>query len=224
MGNPRLLCMQKFHIKQTLSQPYSPWQVRAEGCIREIEKSVRRLMDNTKAPTCLWDYCAVYACEIHSLTAHPHFALQGRTPYELVTGKTSDLSEYVEFSWYDPLWYYDQEDFPESRRRIGRWLGAAHHVGQACCYYILPRSGEPIVRSTVQPLTADEMKSREVMDHLKADDLAIATRLDQKDLPPMPNVFLTDEDEDVPYDHVESKCLKRMHTMLKCMISTSPLK
>jgi hypothetical protein len=61
--------MQKFQIKQTLSQPYSPWQVRAERCICEIKKSVRRLMDNTKAPKCLWDYCAVYACEIRSLSA-----------------------------------------------------------------------------------------------------------------------------------------------------------
>jgi len=194
--------MQKFQIKQTLSQPYSPWQVRAEGCIHEIKKSVRRLMQNTKAPKCLWDYCAVYACEIRSLTAHPHFALQGRTPYEMVTGKTPDISEYVEFSWYDPLWYYDQEDFPESRRRIGRWLGVAHRVGQACCYFILPHSGEPIVCSTVQCLMADELKSREVMDHLKAYDLAIETKLGQRGVPPMPNEFLTDED-DVPYDPVE---------------------
>jgi hypothetical protein len=54
--------MQKFQIKQTLSQPYSPWQVRPERCICEIKKSVQRLMDNTKAPKCLWDYCAVSFC------------------------------------------------------------------------------------------------------------------------------------------------------------------
>mmetsp|Transcript_12766 Transcript_12766/g.18318 ORF Transcript_12766/g.18318 Transcript_12766/m.18318 type:complete len:134 (-) Transcript_12766:2796-3197(-) len=92
--------MQKFQIKQTLSEPYSPWKVSAD-CIREVKKSVRQLLHNTKAPKCLWDYCAVYACEIRSLTAHPHFALQGRMPYELVTGRTPDISEYVEFSWYE---------------------------------------------------------------------------------------------------------------------------
>jgi len=142
--------IQKYQIKQTLSEPYSPWQVRAEGYICEVKKSVRQLMHNTKAPKCLWDYWAVYACEIRFLTVHPHFALQGRTPYELLTGRAPDISEYVEFSWYDPLWYYDQEDFPEARRRLGHWLGVAHRVGQACCYYILPHSGHPIVRSTVQ--------------------------------------------------------------------------
>jgi len=121
----------------------------------------------------------------------------------MVTGKTPDISKYVEFSWYDPLWYYDQEDFPESRHPLGRWLGVTHCAGQACCYYILPHSGEPIVCSTVQPLTADELKSREVMDHLKAYDLAIETKLGQRGVPPMPNEFLTDEDDDTPYDPVE---------------------
>jgi hypothetical protein len=195
--------MQKYHIKQTLSQPYSPWQVQAEGCIRGVKKSVRRLMHNTKAPKCLWDYCAVYACEIRSLTVHPHFALHDRTPYEVVTGRTPDISEYVDYSWYDPLWYYDQEDFPEPHRRLGRWLGVAHRVGQACCYYILPCSGVPIVRSTVQKLTADELKSTEVLDHLKAYDLAIETRLGQGEQPLLPNEFLIDEDNDAPYEPIE---------------------
>jgi hypothetical protein len=108
--------MRKFQIKQTLSKPYSPWQVRAEGAIRECKKTTRQLMQSTQAPKRLWDFCAVYACEIHSLTAHRHFPLQGRTPYEMVTGRTPDISEYVEFSWYESLWYYDQEDFPEARR------------------------------------------------------------------------------------------------------------
>jgi hypothetical protein len=106
-------------------------------------------MSSTRAPKCLWDYCAVYVCEICCLTANPHFALQGQTPYEMVMGRMHDISEYVEFGWYELLWYYNQDDFPEKRRHLGCWLGIAHRVGQACCYYILPESGVPIVRSTV---------------------------------------------------------------------------
>jgi len=193
--------IQKYQIKQTLSEPYSPWQVRAEGYICEVKKSVRQLMHNTKAPKCLWDYWAVYACEIRFLTVHPHFALQGRTPYELLTGRAPDISEYVEFSWYDPLWYYDQEDFPEARRRLGHWLGVAHRVGQACCYYILLHSSQPIVRSTVQRLSSDELKSSEIQDQLKAFDLAINTKLGSRGVPPMPNEFLVDKD--APYEPVE---------------------
>jgi CMP-N-acetylneuraminic acid synthetase len=95
--------MKKFGIKLTQSEPYSPWQVRAEGCIREVKKSTRQIMTNTRAPKCLWDYGAVYVCEKRCLTAHPHFALHGRTPYEMVTGRTPDISEYVDFQWNDLL-------------------------------------------------------------------------------------------------------------------------
>ncbi len=194
--------MRKYQIKQTLSEPYSPWQVRAEGAIRECKKSTRQLMESTRAQKCLWDFCAVYACEIRCLTAHPHFALQGRTPYEMVTGRTPDISEYVDFSWYDFLWYYDQEDFPEARRRLGRWLGVAHRVGQACCYYILPQSGVPIVRSTVQRITDDELKSAEVKQALETYDLTIEIKLSHRNVP-VPNEFLVDEDDDAPYEPVE---------------------
>ena len=197
--------MKKFDIKSTQSEPYSPWQVRAEGCIREVKKSTRQIMTSTKAPKCLWDYCAVYVCEIRCLTAHSHFALQGRTPYEMVTGRTPDISEYVEFQWYDMLWYYDQEDFPEDRRRLGRWLGVAHRVGQACCYYILPESGEPSVGSTVQPVTDDERKSIDFQEKQRAFDLAIEARLGQADIPVMPNEFLIDEDEPDMYEPVDPK-------------------
>ncbi len=72
-------------------------------------------MTNTRAPQCLWDFYAVYVCEIRCLTVHPHFALQGHTPNEIVTGRTPDILEYVEFEWYELLWYYDQDDFPEDR-------------------------------------------------------------------------------------------------------------
>jgi hypothetical protein len=120
----------------------------------------------------------------------------------MVTGRTPDISEYVDFQWYDLLWYYDQEDFPEDRHRLGRWLGVAHRVGQACCYYILPESGEPIVRSTVQQVTEDERKSATFQERQKAFDLAIEARLGQADIPVMPNEFLVDEDEPDMYEPI----------------------
>ncbi len=93
------------------------------------------------------------------------------------------------------LWYYDQEDFPEDRRRLGPWLGVAHRIGQACCYYIRPESGEPIVRSTVQQISEDERKSDTFRERQKAFDLEIESRLGQADIPILPNEFLIDEDE-----------------------------
>jgi hypothetical protein len=150
----------KCWIKATQSEPYSPWQVQAELCNRELKKAVRLAMAKTKAPDRLWDFCATYHSEIRNFTAHPLFNLHGRTPYEVVTGQTPDISEYTEYAWYDTIWYYDQEvAFPDDKRKLAKWLGVAHRVGQALCYYMLPERGCVIVRSTVQSLSQDDKQS-----------------------------------------------------------------
>ncbi len=66
------------------------------------------------------------------------------------------------------VWYYDQEvAFPDQKRKIAKWLGGAHHVGQVLCYYLLLPSGHTIVRSTIQPLLHDEMQSETVQEAIK---------------------------------------------------------
>ena len=159
---------QEHSIKQTLTEPHSPWQNRAEGAIRELKRHVRRLMKRQRAPSCLWDFCAVYVAEIRSLTANPLFSLHGRTPYELVTGSTPDISEYVDFEWYQPVWYLDTGSFPQEKLLLGCWLGVAHRIGQAMCYWILPQSGKPIARTTIKGLSADELATDAVKKQLKS--------------------------------------------------------
>jgi hypothetical protein len=133
-----------FQIKHTSTEPYSPWQNRAESAIKEVKKHTVRLMTKTSTPQRLWDYCASYVTEIRSITAIDTYALHGRTPYELVTGNTPDISEYTDYDWYAPLWYYDDVPFPANKRILGRWLGIAHRVGQALCYWILTQNGQVI--------------------------------------------------------------------------------
>ncbi len=164
-------------IRQTLTEPYSPWQNRAEGTIRELKKTVARLMSRRRAPKRLWDFAATYAADIRTLTAHPLYSLHDCTPYEMVTGNTPDISEWVEFDWYEPLYYYDSEAFPGDKRLIGRWLGVAHRIGQAMCYWILPKSGIPIARTTVQRLTSEEIARTTVRDELREFDKAISDKI-----------------------------------------------
>jgi hypothetical protein len=92
------------------------------------------------------DYCKIYQCELCNLLVHPHYKSHGHTPYEIVTGGTPDISEYLDFQWYQTVWYLDQEaQFPEECRKSGKWIGVAHGVNQALCYYILRASARPIV-------------------------------------------------------------------------------
>ncbi len=195
-----LIC--KCWIYASQSEPYSPWQVCAELCNRELKKAVRYNMSKVRAPSRLWDFCTLYHADIRNFTAHPLFNLHGRTPYEVVTGRTPDISEYTDYSWYEAVWYYEQgATFPEDKRKLAKWLGVAHRVGQALCYYLLPASGIPIVRSTVQPISQDERKTTVVQEAMQALDDSIIpkfTDLTHTQLSTVPTMFLQDVYE--PYE------------------------
>jgi hypothetical protein len=167
----------EYGIKQTIAEPYSPFQNRTEVNIRELKKHVRHLMGWTKTPKRLWDFCARYVAEVRSITAQPLFSLHGRTPFELVTGNMPDISEYLAFEWYQPVYYYDQAAFPEQRELIGRWIGVAPNVGQAMCYWLLPKSGVPIARTTVRPITEAELQTTDIKQELGSFDLSIKRKI-----------------------------------------------
>jgi hypothetical protein len=157
LGEWKRVREQQGGVKQTIVEPYSPWQNRAESGIKENKKQIIRKLNVRNAPRRLWDYCGVWTSEIRSLTAGSNPSLNGRTPYEIVTGQTPNITEWLLFDWYEPVWYYDNPDgFPADVKKLGRWLGVAHRVGQALCFWILPITGCPIARSTVQSVTGDE--------------------------------------------------------------------
>jgi hypothetical protein len=196
-----------FGIKLTTTEPYSPGQNRAEVNIREAKKSIHRLMTRTRAPKSLWNYCATYVAEIISITANDLHASHGRTPYEIVTGNTPDISEWAEFGWYEPVYQYQDVPFPQTKRVIARWLGVAHHVGQALCYWILTETGQVLARTSIQKLTHDELRSPATITELAQFDEKVQTKLGKPIMEitdENPNSCLQDiiEDEEViePYD------------------------
>lgn len=165
-------------VQQTEAEPYTPWQNRAESGIRENKKSTKRMMQRTQASPRLWDYATVYTAETRNLTAHGTPQLNGRTPHEITTGHTPDISEWLQYDWYEPIWYYDSEEpYPGDSRKCARWLGVAHRIGQALCYWVLPESGNPIARSTIQCWTTDEVVDPTMKLLLAAYDKKIAERL-----------------------------------------------
>ena len=87
----------------------------------------------------------------------------GRTPIKIITGITPDISEYLDFGFYD--WVVFRSEAGLGPIELGRWLGVSHRIGQQMSYWILPRSGIPISVVTVQRLTnleqsTDEWKKR----------------------------------------------------------------
>ena len=78
-----------------------------------------------KVPNRLWDYGLVYEAEILSRLSRGQ---DDRTGIERLTGDTPDISEWMDFGFYDIVWYHDQPkpDLTDESRKLGRWLGVSH--------------------------------------------------------------------------------------------------
>jgi hypothetical protein len=155
--------VKEFRINQRTTEPHSPWQNRAEAEIKELKKGIRRATRRAGSPYRLWDYCGEWVSAIRRFTAHEIPSLEGRVPAESIEGNTPDISEYAQFDWYQYVWFHDAESFPQDIRKLGRWIGVAHDVGAALTSWILPPSCRPVTRTTVSPLTEEELRSPAVL-------------------------------------------------------------
>ena len=101
---------------------------RAETEIREVKTKWKARMRSSQVPSRLWDYGLVYIAEIQSLLAR---GVDQRPGIERVTGKTVDISKWLDFDFFDRVWYWDQKkmDMTDKQARIGRWLDISHRVG-----------------------------------------------------------------------------------------------
>jgi hypothetical protein len=144
--------IKEYRIHQTFTEPYSPWQNRAETEIGELEKAITRWRRKTNSPAKLWCYCGEWVARIRSLTAHNFDYLHGRVPEEHVSGDTPDISEFSLFTWYQWVWYRDPASFPEDKLKLGRWIGVASNVGQALTFWILTEKAQVIARSSIAPI------------------------------------------------------------------------
>jgi hypothetical protein len=63
------------------------------------------------------------------------------------------------FSFDDYCWFVTPvEGVPHQKKILARWLGVAHEVGGPMSYWGLPGTYKVVARSTVLPLTANELK------------------------------------------------------------------
>ena len=53
---------------------------------------------------------------------------KGRTPIECISGETPDISEYIDFGFYD--WVTFRNNVGLGTAELGKWLGVSHWVGQ----------------------------------------------------------------------------------------------
>ena len=138
---------------------------------------IKHHMYKSQCPKRFWCYCGQWVAAIRRFIAHNIPALEGSNPYERIHARTADISEYVQFDWYQFVWYLDpSQDGIQPTRVIGRWLGVAVDTGSKMCYYVLNDKGNVLKRSSVRPVQPDEMMTDENIARMKEHDETIKRR------------------------------------------------
>ena len=128
-----------------------------------------------RVPKRLWDYGLKWVSEVRVRTSSDATDLKGRTPLERVTGDTVDISEYMDFGFYDWCWYHENAGLGPTK--LGRWLGVAHRVGGLMSYWVLTINCTVIARTTVQRVTSLEMQTSHMKERTRAFDEATKDKI-----------------------------------------------
>jgi hypothetical protein len=135
-------------------------------------------MVRSGAPKRLWDDCLVREAYVRSSTALYIFSLEGKVPYTIVKGQTSDISPLAEYAWYEWVKFRDTgQSFPDSKEWLGRDLGHEIDIGPAILRKVLKINGEVMFRVSVRGLTLDNMERQDEQKRRQEFDESIKMKL-----------------------------------------------
>ena len=150
--------LRNLFIKQHESEPYHQHQNKAEQRYGVVKRYINTLMNLTGAPAHCWLLCMLYVCHLLNATASP--ALGGLTPLQALTGQVPDISHFLHFSFWEPIYYNVDESEPDHRfpsqsnEKRGHWVGFAENKGDQLTWKILTDDTNTIIiRSAVRSAT-----------------------------------------------------------------------
>ncbi len=73
--------------------------------MRELKKHKRAKLVCWNVPSRMWDYALVHAAKVMQFIPRP--GLQGCAGHKEITGKMPDISKYLDFDFWDLVWYWD---------------------------------------------------------------------------------------------------------------------
>ena len=150
--------LRSLFIKQHESEPYHEHQNKAEQRYGVVKRYINTLMNLTGAPAHCWLLCMLYVWTLLNPTASP--ALGGLTPLQALSGQVPDISHFLHFSFWEPIYYKVDESEPDHRfpsqsnEKRGQWVGFADNKGDHLTWKILTDDTNPIIiRSAVRSAT-----------------------------------------------------------------------
>jgi hypothetical protein len=142
--------LRHYSIKDQQCEPHHQHQNYAERRIQEVAHLTNTIMDRTGTPAEYWLLAILFV--IFLLNHMAVESLQWETPIRVSTGQKPDISAFLQFRWWEPVYYQTGgSKFSTSKEALGRFVGIAEHQGDVLTYLILTDDTlQVITRSSVR--------------------------------------------------------------------------
>jgi hypothetical protein len=133
------------------SEPHHQHQNFAERKYAELKTRTNLVLNKTGAPANTWLLCMQYIAYVLNRTSVR--SLQWKTPLEMLTGSTTDISPMLHFHFWEPVFFTKVDSsFPsESTEEKGNFVGIAESVGDAMTFKVISKeSNRLLYRSNVR--------------------------------------------------------------------------
>ena len=152
--------MRQFWIKEIgHNEPNKLWQAAFERDWSYLVHIYKKAWILTGCPKEAWFCLLRHVLDIAEHTARK--SLNWRTPYEVSTGQTGDISFLMRFLFWQLVLFFDPSSkipMEGGNERLGRWCGRAKGYGDGMCYWIYTDDTQELIfRSGVR--CATEAKS-----------------------------------------------------------------
>ena len=102
---------------------------------------------------------------IRSNTAHNIYKLDGEVPKTVISGETSDISQFYKLEWFQWVMFWDETvPLPNGMLKLDHYLGPSIDIGPIIAAKILMENGQVLHRSTYRSLTPDEIADKDGSD------------------------------------------------------------
>ena len=130
--------------------------------IKEVKKDSGRKLIKSGTLKRHWDDCLELESYTMSNTACGIYKLDGEVPETIMSGETSNISQFCELKWFEWVMFQDKTvPYPNDHFRLGRYLSLIIDIGPALMAEIIKENGQVIHRSTYQAQTQDEWEWEE---------------------------------------------------------------
>ena len=122
-------------VKDTWAEPGHPNQNYVEALgVKPLKEGTEALMKQTGAPSGAWPWAQKYIADINNHCATPVHGW--KTPISVRHGYTPDISAFLQFQFWEKIYFKVDEKSPNPKEAAGYWMGVSNTVGDAMTYDI----------------------------------------------------------------------------------------